>query len=531
MALLYPLPAVLVLLSACRVEDEVVVKAKNTAPTAPTVSIGPVSPRTGDDLVAVVDAASEDEQGDAVTYTYAWKQDGLPRPDLATETVPAAETAKGELWEVTVTPNDGEDDGDAGSASTTILNTAPAAPVVHIGPEGARTADDLVVVVDTPSEDADGDAVTYTYVWTQNGRERADLLTDTVPASETTKGEFWEVTVTPTDGADAGDEATASLTILNTAPEATVAFSPEAPTTDDALLAVPSATDADGDDVSFAYAWSVDGADAGNSTDTVAAEATTHGQTWAVTVTPSDEEEAGTPVAAEVEIANSAPVMLSVTLVPDAPYVTEDIVAVAESSDADGDAVSYTYTWFVDGAEVQSGPSDTLASGGFAKHQRIGVEVVPSDGAAEGEAFLSADAIALNSLPTAGSAAIDPGTAYEASTLTCVPGGFADADGDAEGWTHAWSVNGTEVATTSTLDGASFSKGDSVTCAATPWDGEESGTAVTSAAITISNTAPVLAGVTLSTAAPTENDTLSATLGATSDDDGDTVTVSYEWFV
>ena len=430
-----PLPVVLFLVQAC--DGEVVVETENQAPGAPTVSIGPTSPVTGDDLVAVIDGDAADPEGDAVTYSYSWKQDGLPRADLTTNTVPNAETTKGEVWEVSVTPNDGDVDGAAATATTTIANALPTA---------------------------------------------------------------------------------------------TIAFNPEVPVAGDDVQAVATGLDDDGDPVTFTYAWMLDGGPDDNVTDTISADRTEHGQQWAVTVTPADVEGPGLPVTAEVEIANSAPEVLTLTLVPAEPYVTDDVVAVVTGYDADADAITYSYTFFVDGTEVQSGDRDTLVAGSFAKHQRISVEVVPNDGFDDGEAFVSADAEVQNSLPTATSVAIDPATAYETSTLTCLPAGFADDDGDAEGWTYAWSVNGAEVATTATLDGAAFNKGDAVTCAATPFDGEESGEAVTSS-LTVSNTAPVLTGVTLSTVAPTENDTITVSLGAASDDDGDSITYSYDWYV
>jgi len=286
--------------------------------------------------------------------------------------------------------------------------------------------------------------------------------------------------------------------VLNSVPVVTLAFDPEAPTTEDELRVVPTAEDADGDPVTFTYAWSLEGAPAGYSFDTVPADATTQGDRWSVTVTPSDPEGAGLPVVAEVTIANSAPEVLAVSLVPDQPYVTDDVVATANGYDADGDTIVYDYRWFVDGTEAQSGPSDTLPAGSFAKHQRISVEVTPNDGVTDGPPFASTDATALNSLPSASTPAIDPATAYEASTLTCIPAGFTDADGDPEGWTYAWSVNGRAAGSDSTLDGAAFAKGDRVTCTSTPEDGEESGEAATSAELTISNTAPVLASVDLS---------------------------------
>jgi sulfatase modifying factor 1 len=410
-------------------------------------------------------------------------------------------------------------------------NQAPGAPVVSIGPNEPQTNDDLVAVVRTDAADPEGDTLAYAYSWFQDGVPRADLTTDTVPAAETTKGEVWELVVTANDGELDGASGTASATVLNSAPEVTVAFAPEAPVTGDALVAVPTAIDADGDAVTFTYAWTLDSAPQADAGNTIPADRTEHGQLWSASVTPSDADGAGTPVTAEVEIANSAPVVLAVAVVPDAPFVTDAVVAVVEGYDADADAIGYTYTWYVDGTQVQSGASETLAGGSFAKHQRIGVEVLPNDGFVDGEMFLSADAVALNSAPSATGASIDPAVADEASTLGCVPSGFMDADGDAEGWTYAWAVNGAEVATTSTLDGASFDKSDVVTCAATPWDGEESGTAVASVALTVSNTAPELASVTLSTYAPTENDTVTVSLGAASDADGDSITFSYDWYV
>ncbi len=410
-------------------------------------------------------------------------------------------------------------------------NTAPSAPIVSIGPVSPRTDDDLVAVIDTPSVDEESDVVAYAYTWKQDGLPRGDLTSETVPASETSKGEVWEVTVTPTDGEIDGPAASSSATILNTAPEVTVALSPAAPGTDDDLEAVPVATDADGDPVSFSFAWALDSAPQSDVSDTIPAERTERGQRWSVTVTPSDDEEAGTPATSEVEIGDSAPVALAVSLVPEQPYVTDDVVAVAEAADADGDAVDYRYTWYVDGTAIQSGASDTLPAGSARKQQRVSVEVVPNDGVVDGDAILSADATVLNSLPTAGGVTIDPSVAYETSTLTCAPWGFADADGDPEGWTYAWTVGGGAVATGPTLDGSSFAKGDTVTCAATPWDGEAAGEPVVSAALTVSNSAPTLASADLSTYTPTENDTLSVSLGAVTDVDGDTVSFDYTWYV
>lgn len=148
-----------------------------------------------------------------------------------------------------------------------MVNQPPGAPVASIAPTSPRTDDDLLAVIQQESDDADGNTVTYGYRWFVDGEPRDDLTAETVPASETSKGQVWTLLVTPNDGEEDGETATVETTILNTAPVATVALSPETPTTDDELLATAAATDADGDAVTFSYAWALDAAPQADVTD------------------------------------------------------------------------------------------------------------------------------------------------------------------------------------------------------------------------------------------------------------------------
>ena len=79
----------------------------NQAPTRARILIGPSEPGTLDDLEVSLTHASTDPEGEDVTYTYAWFANGFDRSDLEGKVVPAAETAKGDLWRVIVTPSDG----------------------------------------------------------------------------------------------------------------------------------------------------------------------------------------------------------------------------------------------------------------------------------------------------------------------------------------------------------------------------------------------------------------------------------------
>lgn len=417
-----------------------------------------------------------------------------------------------------------------GKAVVETQNHPPSAPRISLGPTDPHTGDDLVVVTLSPSDDPEGDAVTYGYLWLQNGLPREDLTTDTVPASETLRGDTWQVVVTPNDGEADGATAEARTTVLNSLPTVTVRLTPEAPVSGDDLTATATAEDADGDTTTVTYSWTRFGAPTDQTGATVPAEATERGDVWTVTAIASDGVGASEPASVGVTIEDAAPEVIGVELAPADPTVNDSILALVDSFDADQDAVSYSYRWFADGDVVQVGTSDTLEPGRVAKHQLVSVEVTPNDGLMDGAPFDSADITVQNS-PPSGNTYIEPmGAIYESSTLTCYGYAYYDADGDPEAWTWRWTVNGVEVSSSQTLDGSAFSRGDRVGCTATPYDGEASGESISETPVEVLNTAPTLASVTLSTAAPTEADTLSVTPVA-ADDDGDSVSYQYAWYV
>jgi hypothetical protein len=75
-----------------------------------------------------IDTESTDDDGDAISYTFEWDVDGEAFTDTETttetgDTVPDDSVGSNETWTCTVTPDDGEDEGSAGEATTT---TGPA---------------------------------------------------------------------------------------------------------------------------------------------------------------------------------------------------------------------------------------------------------------------------------------------------------------------------------------------------------------------------------------------------------------------
>jgi formylglycine-generating enzyme required for sulfatase activity len=185
----------------------------NSVPTAPVASIVPEAPQTEDAILAIMVTPSTDDEGDEVTYTYAWARDGVD-VGIGSTSVTASETAKGQVWTVSIAGSDAMSTGPPGTASVEILNTVPTAPTVEIDDSTGA----LVCNVLAASTDADGDSVSYTFAWDVDGAPFSGGLTttytgDTVAADELEADETWTCTVTPNDGEGDGAAAVASTVI------------------------------------------------------------------------------------------------------------------------------------------------------------------------------------------------------------------------------------------------------------------------------------------------------------------------------
>ena len=414
-------------------------------------------------------------------------------------------------------------------------NDAPEGGVVAIDPASPTTSDDLVLVISEDAVDPNKkDEVDYLIAWSVDGAPREDITGDTVPADQTSKGQVWVVDVTPTDGDLDGLVISAEATIANTPPTAEVTLAPVEPGSDEDIVATASGEDVDGDAVSFAYSWTVDGTPADNTTDTVAASATTRGEVWEVTVTPNDGEEDGQVVTASVTIDNVAPeVTGDVTLSPEVVDETVTVTATASATDNDGDAVTFTYVWYVAGGEVKRGADNTLTGADFGKGDEIFVEVIPNDGFVDGEPVQSGSVTVVNAAPSITGVSVTPAAPVRTDdTLTCAAEGYSDPDGDGASYIYAWTVDGVDAGVSAAeLTGESFSKGQLVVCTVTPNDGEVDGAPVSSDAISIEDTAPVLTSATISPSTADRTETLGVTLGSATDADGDTITYEYAWTV
>lgn len=255
---------------------------------------------------------------------------------------------------ITLTATDTE-----GNFATDIIthriNGVPSAPVVSISPGTPGSNQDLQASIDVPGVDPEGEPVSHTYEWLKDGVIQPTLASSLVLSTETRRGETWTVRVYPHDADATGPHGEASVVVSNAPPTVLSAtLSPDPALTNDVLQITTTTDDADGDAVTESYDWLVNGVSTGIGSDTLdGALAFDRGDQVQVLVTAHDGSDDSVPVASNlVTIGNSPPSAPTVSIAPVGPIEQLDDLycAAAGAVDPDGDAVTYTFSWTIDGA-------------------------------------------------------------------------------------------------------------------------------------------------------------------------------------
>jgi len=505
----------------------------NTPPTAPVVSISPASPGANDDLTAMIDVPSVDVDGgpSAITYNYAWSIDGNPQPAWnGIATIPAAATFADEQWSVGVTASDGLEDSTTASATATVTNSAPSITGATVAPPVGLGSTTFTV---TPSGwfDADGDPPGYLYQWYAGTTLMPGAtLASWVPVGQPAGTSIW-VEVTPWDGTPG--LPVIGTAVINTPPIVSgVSISPTTATESSTLTASYStATDADGQPVGVSWQW-YEGANPIAGAVGASLTGANFGRFDQITVhaIPNDGLENGAEgVSNTVTISNTAPETSSPTIDQSALYTnTPASCSGAVGTDIDGDPVTITYSWLVNFVDLGVSGS-SLSASTFSAGDLVQCVATPSDGDMSGTPQTSVGVTVLNTAPSITSATVSPPVGLHSTTFTVSPSGWVDPDGDPPSFLYQWYAGTTLVpgATLSSWVPVGQPAGTPILVEVTPWDGAPGVPVIGSAAI---NTPPVVSGVSISPTTATESSTLMASYATTSDVDGQTVGVSWQWY-
>lgn len=491
----------------------------NAIPGLASVAITP-SPLRAGNVARCTPSGFQDADGDADRTTLAWTVDGQ-----AAGTTPtlSATLHRGQQVRCVATPFDGLATGTPRSADVTVANTPPTATSASITPGQPDRTSTLGCTADDFA-DADGDADASTVAWRVNGQPQGNTPTF---AGLFGRGDTVRCTLTVSDGVDPGPTLQDEVVIGNAAPFGTGArIEPTQPDADEPLTCVGlGLIDPDGDHVDVLVTWEINGQPAGTG-NTLPPGSAAHGDVVTCTLLPSDGDRVGDPLTSPpVAVANATPTVGNVWIEPEPPTASDVVRCFYDGfNDGDGDPDRSRITWTVDGQPAGSGERLNVA---VRRDDVVVCTVTPNDGIIDGVPRPVSTTVA-NSPPVLAGVTITPNPATRAGSLTCTATGASDADGDRVDIAYAWSVNGS-AAGSGTVLSSGFVRGDSVACAATPYDGADTGTTV-SAVVTITNAPPRVVSASFGPE-PLYGHIDAVATATGSDPDGDGVTFRYAWMV
>ena len=431
----------------------------NTPPTASDVQISPSSATSSDDITLTYTFSDQDIGDTESGTTIHWSFNGTHQPQFdGMMTISSTFTSKGDNWQASVTPSDGEDFGATESSNTiTVLNSLPTISSAAISPLNPTSSEDLIASK-TGDVDNDEDALTFEYRWYLNGilQDGLDGFS-VVPSLATRAGDSWEVEVRAHDGdghsswvrsnpvSIVGDESNNAPTVDS------ITVSPANPKTLDTLVAFSTSSDADMDSiVNTQYRWLKNDVLTLITTPTLDSTMTAKGDVWAVEARVNDGTEWSnwTP-SLSIEILNSAPVLESANISISEATTNQNVTVMATMSDVDGDQQTMSVTWYLEGEiQLEYNNQATLPSSATNKGESWTAVVQANDGEAMSSKSETLSVIILNSEPLL-SVSLENATSQDDLSVQTT---IADIDGDTtEVSSITWFRNGFRE---SSLDGA-----------------------------------------------------------------------------
>ncbi|MFT6144155.1 MAG: hypothetical protein ACJAZO_000679 [Myxococcota bacterium] len=355
---------------------------RNTPPDLEDVSIqgGPFFETST--ITCLPGLGVDPDLGDSVSYLYGWTVNGGARP-VDTATLAGDWFDKDDVVQCSATPTDGVSQGmTVTSGDVTILNTPPQVAEISITPSSPEGTDRVECL--WTYTDADEDTSRSTVTWRVNS---VDVDTGATLDAPVSAGDVITCVVTANDGDVDGNSLTANATVVESAPTIdSVDVRPNTATAATPLTCEYSGfTDPQGEADESRYAWTVNGTPV--STSPTLSVGYGKDDVVVCTVTPSDGGFDGTPLSDSVTIRNSPPTQPILEITPEFPLAgLDDLVCSfnTRSTDPDGDPISYTFSWTVEGSSffgaTDEEESSTIPSSEFGGLETWVCTATPTDG-------------------------------------------------------------------------------------------------------------------------------------------------------
>jgi YVTN family beta-propeller protein len=250
--------------------------------------------------------------------------------------------------------------------------------------------------------------------------------------------------------------ANAVVTLGNNPPTVdSVIVSPTNPKTSDTLIVTVNARDADGDSLTYAYQWMLNGADIPGATtvslDLSVAGNGDRGDAISLRIAVSDATHTTTATSTQVVVADTAPVLDSVSIAQSSARTNDLLTAAATGHDVDTDGLAFAYQWTRNGTDIAGATGSSLDLSGSSNGDRgdsMALRVTASDGSLASPPLASNPVVIADSAPVA-TVALSPASPTTQSVLVATATA-SDPDGDVLTMRYVWKVNGVTRQTTTT---------------------------------------------------------------------------------
>jgi len=164
-----------------------------------------------------------------------------------------------------------------------------------------------------------------------------------------------------------------------------VRLDPANPVDGERVRAIVSVADEDGDPIELGYEWNISGRPIATGESFIELEGVSKRDRIEVTVKASDGRLQSETARAEAQVRNRRPIMTGIAVRPQPEVLPgETLVATAQARDPDGDSLSYSFRWRLNG-ELQPESGGTFKTDALVKGDEIQAIVVASDGSADSD--------------------------------------------------------------------------------------------------------------------------------------------------